>query len=68
MLAPLAIQRLPLTLPLLLLALLPSAAVAVGQLGESGILNGLPVTRLPRLELHQLLRHRLHLLRRPSNP
>ena len=73
LLAPLATQRIPFTLPLLLLVLLPSAAiaaVAVGQLVESGILNScpLPVTRLPRVELHQLLCHRLglHLLRPPQ--
>ena len=51
------IQRIPSTLLLLLVALPPSvvvvAAADVDQPGESGIVNGLPVTRLPRLVLHQ---------------
>ena len=64
----LVIQRIPSTLPLLLLALPPSgvAAVAVGQPGESEIVNRLPVTRLPRLVLHQPPRPRLHLLQPPQ--
>ena len=45
------VQRIPSTLLLLLLALPPSvvvvAAADVGQPGASGIVNGLPVTRLP---------------------
>ena len=61
------IQRIPSTLHLSLLASLSSvAAAAVGQPGESGIVNGLPVTRLPRLVPHQPPRPRLHLLQPPQ--
>ena len=65
----LVIQRISFTLPLLLLALLPSVVTAaVGQPEESGILNGLPVTRLPRLVLQQSPSPWLHLLQPPQLP
>ena len=62
------IQRILFTLHLFLLASLSSvaAAAAVGQPGESGIANGLPATRLPRLVLHQPPRPLLHLLQPPQ--
>ena len=44
-----------------------AAAAAVDLLGESGIDNGPPVTRLPRLVIHQLPSLRLHLLQ-PHQP
>ena len=59
------------TLLIFLLALPPSAVVvaaaAVGQSEESGIANGLPVTRLPRLVPHLPPRPQLHLLQPPQS-
>ena len=64
-------QRIPSTLPLLLLALLPSvgvvAAVTVARPGESETVNGLPATRLPRLVLHLPPLPQLQFLQ-PLNP